>query len=313
MGKRKKKGGHVAIPFLLAFLVAIAGIGGIASFLFSKLDDDGGGIQQMVSSNKKPTAEDDFTLLFVLDEANDHEPLTFLLARVRPGEKEIMFVGLPKNMLSVVDGRQDTLSGFYSNGGINNAISAVVNETQITPDRYIILNSEGFQKICNIFGGAYYEVPTGTKGFTDSAEPQYLGPPQIEKLITYPLFDQGEVERSALTADLISDMVNQTNYERIASSMDANFKTLINMMQTDISALDYDNKKNALKYMYKYGNTIGVFRVATGTLDEESKVFILDSNFYDGVKEFFEETAPTQPPAPAAETAPSDAPAETEE
>lgn len=310
MGKRKKKTGHVAIPFLLAFLFAIVGIGGIAAFLFGKLDDDGGGIQQMVSSSRKPTAEDNFTLLFVLDEPNDHEPLTFMLSRVRPGDKSIMFVTLPQNMLSFVDGRQDTLSGYYKNGGITDVLTAVKNETQITPDRYIILNSEGFQKICNIFGGAYYVVPTGTKGFADSAEAQYLGPPQMEKLLTYPMFDQGEVERSALSADLITSMVNQTNFERVSASMDANFKTLINMMQTDISALDYDDRKSALKYMYKYGSTIAEFRIATGTLDEESNVFILDSGFYDGVREFFEETEETA--LPEKKTEASDA-AKTEE
>lgn len=290
MEKRKKKRGHVAIPFLVAFLLAIVGIGAVAMYLFSQLDGNDGGIQQMNSSNRKPGSDSNFTLLFVLDEADDHEPLTFLLARVRPGEKDVMFVGLPENMLSVVDGRQDTLSGFYSNGGIQTVKTAIANETNITADRYIILNSEGFQKICNIFGGAYYQVPSGTKGFTDSAEPQYLGPPQIEKLITYPMFDQGEIERSALTADLMCEMLNQTNYDRISSSMDANFKTLINMMQTDISSIDYSDHASDIKYMYKYSNSLGVFRIASGDLDEESDVFVLDSSFYDGVAEFFEDT-----------------------
>ena len=293
--QKKKKGGHVAIPFLIAFLLAIVGIGGVAMFLFSKLDGSEGGIQQMGSGSRKPGADSDFTLLFVLDESDDYEPLTFLLARVRPSEKDVMFVGLPDNMLSVVDGRQDTLSGFYKNGGIQTVKSAITNETSITTDRYIILNSEGFQKICNIFGGAYYQVPSGTKGFTDSAEPQYLGPPQMEKLITYPMFDQGEIERSALTADLMCEMLNQTNYDRISSSMDSNFRTLINMMQTDISSIDYSDHESDIKYMYKYSDSLGVFRIATGDLDEESDVFVLDSSFYDGVSEFFEAPEETVP------------------
>ncbi len=295
--KKKKKRGHVAIPFLVAFLFAIVGIGGVAMYLFDKLDNSEGGIQQMQGTHQKPTPEDDFTLLFVLDEANDHEPLTFLLARVRPGEKEVMFVGLPDNMLSVVDGRQDTLSGFYNNGGIQTVKTAISNETQIMPDRYIIFNTEGFQKLCNIFGGAYYQVPSGTKGFTDSAEPQYLGPPLMEKLITYPMFDQGEIERSALTADLMCEMLNQTNYERISSTMDSNFRTLINMMQTDISSIDYSDHESDIKYMYRYGDALGVFRIATGDLDRESDVFVLDSGFYDGVREFFEAPEATEAPA----------------
>ncbi len=289
--EKKKKKGHVAIPFLLAFLLAILGIGGIAMYLFKQLDDDGNGIQKMPGTMTKPTSASDATLLFILDEPSKPEPLTFMLARIRPGEKEIVLIGLPDNMISVVDGRQDTLSGFYSNGGVQQVEAAILNETKIETDRYIIINSEGFQKICNIFGGAYYQVPKGLVGFTDSAEPQYLGPSQIEKLLVYPMFEQGEIQRSAVCGDLISEMINQTDYARIVASMDNNFKTLVNMMETDISAIDYNEEKDALKYMYTYGgSTIATFRIATGTIEPQSDVFILDSGFYDGVAEFFEES-----------------------
>ncbi len=294
--EKKKKKGHVAIPFLLAFLLAILGVGGVATYLFRLLDSDGNGIQKMQGSITKPTSASDMTLLFILDEQSDPEPLTFMLARVRPGEKEIVLIGLPDNMLSIVDGRQDTLSGFYSNGGVQQVKSAIKNETQIEADRYIIINSEGFQKICNIFGGAYYQVPKGLVGFTDSSEPQYLGPFQMEKLLVYPMFEQGELQRSALCGDLISEMINQTDFDRIVSSMDNNFKTLVNMMETDISAIDYNDEKDALKYMYTYGDSnIATFRIATGTVEPESDVFILDSGFYEGVREFFEETNTTEP------------------
>ncbi len=285
--KKKKKKGHVAIPFLLAFLLAIVGIGGVAVYLFRQLGGEET-IQKLQNDIQKPTSDSDFTLLFVLDEPSAAEPLTFMIARVRPGEREVMFLGMPDNMLSVVDGRQDTLAGFYSNGGIQKAEAAILNEAGIETDRYIILDSASFQKICNIFAGAYYEVPKGTKGFTDSTEAQYLGPAQMEKLITYPLFEQGELQRSAVTADVICEMINQTDYGRIVASMDSNFKTLINMMETDISAIDYNDMKSALKYMYTYGNSIGVFRIATGNVNEQDDVFILDSNFYNGVAEFFE-------------------------
>lgn len=289
--EKKKKKGHVAIPFLLAFLLAILGIGGIAVYLFRQLDSDGNGVQKMPGTTIKPSAASDATLLFILDEPSKPEPLTFMLARIRPSEKEIVMIGLPDNMISLVDGRQDTLSGFYSNGGVQQVEAAIKNETQIETDRYIIINSEGFQKICNIFGGAYYQVPKGLMGFTDSNEPQYLGPSQMEKLLCYPLFEQGEIQRSALCGDLIAEMINQTDFDRIVSSMDNNFKTLINMMETDISAIDYNEEKDALKYMYTYGDSnIATFRIATGTIEPQSNVFILDSGFYNGVSEFFEES-----------------------
>jgi hypothetical protein len=295
MNMKKKKKGHVAVPFLLAFLLGIIGIGGVAYLLFNQLNGNEDVILKMNGSFSKPTEEDNTTLLFVLDEDSDPMPLTFLMARVLPAEKKIVLVSFPSNMLSVVDGKQDTLAGFYESGGIQRAKDAIATETQITVDRYIILDSETFQKICNIYAGVYYSVPAGTAGFTESTEPQYLGPAQIEKLLTYPMFDQGESQRSAVAADMLCEMLNQTDYDRIVSSMDTNFKTLINMMDTDISSIDYSDKKDALKFMFTYGSSIASFRIATGTYDEEADKFILSSTFYDGMAEFFtsEETTET--------------------
>lgn len=290
MAKAKK--GHVAIPFLLAFLLGIIGIGGVAMYIFNQISS-GGPIVKMPSSVVKPTAEDNSTILFVLDEPSDTSPLTFLVARILPADKRIMLLSLPSNMLSIVDGKQDTLTGFYTKGGIQSTMDAIESEVNITTDKYVILDSESFQKICNIFAGVYYQIPVGTQGFADSSEAQYLGPAQIEKLITNPFFEKGESQRSSIVADVICEMVNQTDYDRIVASMDSNFRTLINMMTTDISSIDYSNNKTALKFMYTYGSKICTFRLATGTTSEDN-IFVLDSDFYESIEEFFkdeEETA----------------------
>ena len=283
MAKAKK--GHVAIPFLLAFLLGIIGIGGVAMYIFNQISS-GDNIQKMPSSVVKPTAEDNSTLLFVLDEPNDTSPLTFMIARILPADKRIMLLSLPSNMLSIVDSKQDTLEGFYKTGGIQSVMDAIESEAKIKTDRYVILNSDSFQKICNIFAGVYYQIPVGTQGFADSSEAQYLGPSQIEKLITNPFFEKGESQRSSIVADVICEMINQTDYDRIVASMDSNFRTLINMMNTDISSIDYSNNKNALKFMYTYGSKICTFRLATGTTSEDN-IFVLNSDFYDSIEEFF--------------------------
>ncbi|MDE6005813.1 MAG: LCP family protein [Oscillospiraceae bacterium] len=293
MAKSKKKG-HVAIPFLLAFLLGIVGIGGVAMYIFNQISS-GADIKKMPSSVVKPTAEDNSTLLFVLDEPNDSSPLTFLIARILPEDKRIMLLSLPSNMLSIVDGKQDTLAGFYTTGGIQSTMDAIESEANIKADKYIILNSDSFQKICNIFAGVYYQIPVGTQGFADSSEPQYLGPAQIEKLVTNPFFEKGESQRSSIVADVISEMINQTDYDRIVASMDSNFRTLINMINTDISSIDYSNNKTALKFMYTYGSKICTFRLATGTTSEDG-IFVLNADFYDSIEEFFreEETETTE-------------------
>jgi hypothetical protein len=70
--------------------------------------------------------------------------------------------------------------------------------------------------------------------------------------------------------------------------MDSNFKTLINMMETDITAQDYNEHKSALRYMFTYGKTVGIFRLVTGEPGEDD-VYLLSGDFYRTVQEFFEE------------------------
>ena len=293
MTKRKKKG-HVAIPFLIALLLGILVLGGIAMFLFGKIGLNDVNVVEMKKSVTKPTAADNMTLLFVLDEEADPMPTTFLLARVLPEEKKIVLLSFPANMLAAVDGKTNTLEGYYRTGGIQAAEKAIETEAGIATDRYIILDSAAFQKICNIYTGVYFTVPTGTKGFTDSGEPQYRGPGQMEKLVTYPFFSHGEIDRSAITADMMCEMINQSDSERIVQSMDTSFKTLVNMIQTDITAMDYSDKKSALKYMYTYGSNIAQCRFAVGSRGEDADVFLLDTDFRDTISEVFGEASQTE-------------------
>ena len=208
--KKKKKTGHVAVPFLLTLLIGVLGLGGIAMYLFNHIGINQEHTVEWTSTVKKPTAADNMTVLFVLHEDEDPKPLTFVIARILPADKHILFISFPANMLSVVDGRSDTLEGFFNSGGIVSVEKAIENEAGIHVDRYSILGSEGFQKICNIYGGVYYRVPSGIKGFEDTMSPQFLGPRQIEKLMTYPFFEQGESERCATAADMMTEMINVT-------------------------------------------------------------------------------------------------------
>ena len=289
--KKRKKKGHVAIPFLLTLVLGIVVLGGIAMYLFNHIGINKERTVEWNSTVVKPTAEDNMTVLFVLHDEEAPKPLTFMVARLLPGQKHILFIAFPENMLAVVDGRQDTLSGFFNSGGIISVEKALESEAGIHIDRYSILGGEGFQKICDIYGGVYYRVPSGITGFEDTLSPQFLGARQIEKLMTYPFFGKGESERCATAADMMVEMINVTDSdkERLLASMDSNFKTLINMMETDITAKDYNDHKSALRYMFTYGKTIGSFRIVTGTPGEDEDVFLLSSDFYNSVSEFFTE------------------------
>ncbi len=287
MDKKKRKGGYVAIPFLVAFLIGIVCIGGIAMMIFQSIRPTDNTVHEMEGSVWVPDESYNFTVLFVLDEETDPCPLTFLTARFLPAEKKILLISMPSNMLTVVDGKQYTLAESYKKGGISMTEQAIANETGITIDRYAVFDSSAFQKLCNIFGGVMYVLPSGMEGFTDSSEAQYFGPSKMEKIITYPLFTQKEVQRSAVASDLICDMINQADEERLISNMDLNFRSMVNLMETDISSIDYDSMKKALQYLFKYGSDVAEFRIMTGTSADNK--FVLAANFRDQIAPYFAE------------------------
>ncbi len=287
MDKKKKKGGHVAIPFLIAFLLGIVCIGGIAMMIFQSIRPTDNTVHEMEGSVWVPDETYNFTVLFVLDEKTDPCPLTFMAARFLPEEKKILLISMPSNMLTVVDGKQYTLTESYQKGGISMTEQAIANETGITIDRYAIFDSTAFQRLCNIFGGVMYVLPSGMEGFTESPDAQYFGPSKMEKIITYPLFSQKEVQRSAVASDVICDMINQADEERLLASMDMNFRTMVNLMDTDISSIDYDGMKKALQYLFKYGSDVAQFRIMTGTSADNK--FVLSPNFRDQIAPYFAE------------------------
>lgn len=91
-------------------------------------------------------------------------------------------------------------------------------------------------------GGVNFALPGKIEGFSQTDGLQYLGPDQIEKVISYGGYGGGEIQRVSTAASLLTAMVNQTNGARIADNLDNTFETMVNANETDISALDYQDK-----------------------------------------------------------------------
>ena len=228
------------------------------------------------------------------------EPYTFMIMRSMPAHKQIVFIGLPENMLA---GEQNkSLTEIYESGGGAELKSAAEFSLEIPVDRYMVFNSKSFQKLCNIMGGVNFAVPGNIEGIKKSDGLQYLSPDQIEKIISYGGFGGGEGQRISTAASLVTAMTNQTSGTRIADNLDNTFETMVNSTDTDISALDYQQKKYAIKFLMKYSDpdddeTVSdraKFITPSGT--QTSDKFILDTSFIDDIAQYFvvETTSPQQ-------------------
>lgn len=225
---------------------------------------------------------------------------TFMLMRSMPVHKQIVFIGLPENMLA--GERNETLTDIYKSGGGAELKSAVEFSFEVPVDRYMAFDSKAFQKLCNIMGGVNFAVPGNIEGIKKTDGLQYLSPDQIEKVISHGEFAGGEIQRISTAASLITAMTNQTSGARISDNLDNSFEAIVNVADTDISALDYQQKKYAVKFLMKYSDpendeTVSdraKFITPFGTQTKDT--FVLDTTFLKEISQYFkvETTEPVQ-------------------
>lgn len=218
-------------------------------------------------------------------------PYTFVIMRSIPIHKQLVFIGLPENMHAGT--RNESLTKIFQTGGGNELKSAVSYSLEIPIDRYMVFKSKSFRKICNILGGVNYAVPGNIPGFKKSSGLQYLSPDQIEKIVSYGSYGGGEIQRAATAASIIASMVNQTSGARIADNLDNTFETMVNANDTDISALDYQEQKYAIKFLMKHSDPTdeetvsdrAIFMTPSGT--QTSDAFIIDTSFLGELTKYF--------------------------
>jgi anionic cell wall polymer biosynthesis LytR-Cps2A-Psr (LCP) family protein len=262
----KKKTGHVAIPFLVTMFIGLIVVGGLAAGAYNYLGlGRGEELKEPVArSVGQVTYEDNHTILLILDDPEKNEPVTFMLLRSRPYHKKMEFIGIPNNSIALVDNAQISLKTNYESGGAASAKEFVEKAFDIKVDRYMKFNSAAFKKVCDIVGCVKYAVNADIAGFKNDGTEQDMNSDQMELFISYELFNGGEAERVEIAADVIRAMINQQKGKNIADNLDNSFQTVINMVETDITAADYKERKGAIKYMLENGSTIAEMVALSG-------------------------------------------------
>lgn len=285
---KNKKVGSIALPYLITIFVGILVIGGGTFFFLHHLGVLGGEKELSEPPPKQvatTTYEDNHTILFILDEPDQKCSSTFVLMRSIPKDKKLVFVCIPANTISLIDGEQKGIKSCYEQGGAAEAVSFTEKVFGITVDRYMKLDSEAYIKICDILGGVTYPISEDIAGFNGDGSEQYLNSEQIDKLTTYALFRGGEYERSYTASALVSRMVNQSDLVRVSDSFDNSFNSLVNMTETDITAVDYKKYKVAIKTMLERGSGSSIATPLVLDGDEADSDYIPAQGFINDFKD----------------------------
>lgn len=244
----EKKTGSIAIPFLLTLLIALLLLGGVGLIIFGDFKKDDAPLATMSQSITMVSDEDKFNLFCVLDTGDAQQPVSYMIYRFNPVIKKQVCMALPATLLVGTDGSAQ-LDAVYRGQGVQAAQEAVAAALGITLDRYMLFDSAGFQRLCTIAGGVKTTVAEKIEGISPSTKLQYLSASQMESLFCYTQFPGGEVQRTSIVGSTLADMLNQMDNKRVLQSLDTSFTTLVNMIKTDVSALDFKNRRHAMSYM----------------------------------------------------------------
>ncbi len=224
------------------------------------------------------------------EEPVEPKPYTFVLVRSVPINKQMIFTGLPDNMIA--GEYNQSLADIYESAGAAELKAACEYTLEVPVDRYMVFDSTSFRKMCNIMGGVEFAVTKDIGSLKQSAGMQYLSAEQIEDVLTFGDYG-GEIQRVSTATSLLAAMANQANGARIADNLDNTFNTMVNSNQTDISAIDYQEHKYAIKFMLKYSDpdeneTVSdraQFITPFGTQTKDK--FMLDAAFLDEISQYY--------------------------
>lgn len=275
----KKKKGRIAVPYIIALIIFLIIVGGAAYMLFDyfNLGKDSGLPELSQGNTENITYEDSHTVLLVLETPDEHRSVTFAVMRSVPKEKKLVFAGIPANTLGTFDGRDAALSKVYGKGGAGDAVEFLERILDVDIDRYIVFDKDSFNKICDMLGGVTYTPGVQISGLGDPDKAHYMVGSQIKKLITYPSFKDGEMQRAYNTGEVLAAMVNQTDYMRLSDNLDLYFDVIKEIPDTDITAADFKSKKNGVRYMFRKGRAVAEYAYVTGK--SRGGYFVIDESF----------------------------------
>lgn len=280
--KRKKKG--IAIPFLATILVSLIVIGVPVFKYYQQLTyEEEVPENEDALGNYKPVSSDSTTILFIVDLDDTDGQDTFMLLRAMPIVDTFACVPIANSTLATFENSSDTVGNIYLKNGVSGVRTAIENTLEVKIDKYVRLNEQSFQKVCDILGGVNYYVPADVKGFNKGQ--MYLSSQQIQDLVTHYEFDDDD--RSYILGSLVTSMISQTMGDRVAENLDTSFNSLINIMDTDVTTIDYQDGKKAIQYMFNSKDYIAQYKIPDGTYNADGQ-YIVSEDFKQELSEWFE-------------------------
>lgn len=280
---------------MITVLISLFVFGGVALYFYEQLTAKSDELQPMQSATTRISDEDIGAMLFVLDPDTEDRRNAVMMLRFDPVRKQIFCIGIPLDLQVSHEGRSMSVDACYENHGLEALKNAVSKLLDQEIGHYMKMDSNGFQKLVNLIGNVQYVVTVRDTGLQPSESYITLDNEQFETLLTSNKYSSEE-ERSNVIGGSVAQLLNQCIGEtenslntndldggaRVAHNLDSYFSTVINGVTTDITAMDFQNHKHAISYVFEYAAApargMGII------CDEQDGILVPNQVFLDNLK-----------------------------
>ena len=231
-----------------------------------------------------PREEDALTLL-LLGLQEDGSLDLCLLLRFDPAKGQIPLAAFSGETAVTHRGRACLLGEAYRCGGSQSAREALEETLGIGIQRTGTVTPQGFLGLAELFGEVDYQLPRdvtveeGGIRVTASRGWQRLSGPLAAALLAG---GPGESwsQRCALAADVTAEAINQVLARTEEEDWEALFRGSVNLMETDLSYLDFEARRKSLAFLAELETqpavaiSLGQAFLASGVLGEEEKALL---------------------------------------
>lgn len=233
-----------------------------------------------------PTREEALSVLFVGIAPGSGEGETFLLARFDPARGKVPIVTFPPETAVRNNDRTETLAEVYRYGGADYTRRALAATLGIDIDRYVRMDIPTFLVAAATVGTVEYDLPqemvldqAGPVSITMNPGKQLLDGGRVAEIFRYRKYGRGELERCENVSKLTAAIVDQRIDVALSSVVDKVFEKIINLIDTDISYTDYDDRKQAAAFLARIGQNPAQAINVDGSYNAEETQYTLSDTF----------------------------------
>ena len=160
---------------------------------------------------------------------------------------------------------------------------------------------DGFKALVEYAGGTssytfpeelyYKNEETGElTSFSQGPASRTLWGDDIRRILTYPLYADGEKTKVQAVGELGASIINSgflTNAEEITNNLTNIFNTIFNNSDTDITSRSFKEVKPAYEHLLEISQSPATYRMPKGTWGDNG-YFSVDTEFKTEIKEYFE-------------------------